>query len=140
MSTANVRSRLDKRLRETFREIIDGKSVKRSKHELFFAGIDVSNVFVDELERKQYLPATVAAIPCEQGERVPAFAIEESQAYFGWVFWEKFSERRMRKLFGSELKTDQGTWALQISEGNGKIIYANRSLKLEMDMDHPFEL
>ena len=67
MTTANVRSQLDKRLREAFREIIDGKTVKRSKHELMFGGIDVSNVFVDEMDKKNYLPAAVGDIACEQG-------------------------------------------------------------------------
>ena len=54
MSTANARSQLDKRLRDTFREIVDGKNVKRSRHELTFAGIDVSNVFIEEMDKKSY--------------------------------------------------------------------------------------
>ncbi|HTR80625.1 MAG TPA: hypothetical protein VMM58_03275 [Bacteroidota bacterium] len=140
MSTANVRSQLDKRLRDTFREIIDGKNVKRSKHDLMFAGIDVSNVFIDEMDKKNYLPTTVADVPCEYGERVPAFYLEEGEAFFGWVFWENFTQRRLRKLFGSVVKDEKGEWAIHIPEGSLKIIYANKALKLEMDVDHPFEL
>ena len=67
MTTANVRSQLDNRLRDAFKEIIDGRTVKRSKHELTFGGVDVSNVFVDEMNKKNYLPAAVSEIPCEQG-------------------------------------------------------------------------
>ncbi|HTX19793.1 MAG TPA: hypothetical protein VMG34_14150 [Bacteroidota bacterium] len=140
MTTANARSQLDKRLRDAFREIIDGKTVKRSRHELTFGGIEVPNIFIDELEKKNFLPATVAAIPCLQGERVPAFVVEDSSAYFGWIFWEKFSERRLRKLFGSVVKDDQGKWAVQVPENSQRVVYANAALKIEMDIDHPFEL
>ncbi len=140
MTTANVRSQLDKRLRGAFKEIIDGKTVKRSKHELVFGGVDVSNVFVDEMNKKNYLAATVDDVQCEQGQRVPAFYIEQSQAYFGWVFWEKFSERRLRKLFGSIVKNEKGDWAIQIPAGSRKTVYANIVMTLEMDIDRPFEL
>ena len=140
MTTANARSQLDRRLRDTFREIIDGKTVKRSKHELIFAGIDVSNVFIEELDKKDYRPADVAGIQCEQGKRVPAFIIEDSNAYFGWVFWEKFSERRIRKLFGSVVKNEKGDWAIQVPDGSRRTVYANTALTIEMDIDHPFEI
>jgi hypothetical protein len=139
MSTANARSQLDKRLRETFREIIDGKTVKRSRHELTFAGIDVSNVFIEEMDRKNYLPSTVSDVQCEQGKRVPAFVLEESYAYFGWIFWEKFTERRLRKLFGSAVRNEDGSWTMQIPDGSRRIVYANAALTIEMDIDHPFE-
>jgi len=139
MTTANARSQLDKRLRETFKEIIDGKNVKRSRHELTFGGIDVSNVFIEELDKKNYLPFTVSDVRCEEGKRVPAFAIEESRAYFGWVFWEKFTERRLRKLFGSAVKNENGNWTVQIPDGGSRIVYANTALTIEMDIDHPNE-
>jgi hypothetical protein len=131
---------LDKRLRDAFKEIIDGKTVKRSKHELLFGGVDVSNVFVDELDKKNYLPAIVGGVPCDPGWRIPAFYIEDSYAYFGWVFWEKFTELRLRKLFGSVIRDQKGDWEKQVPEGSKKTIYANTTLILEMDIDHPFEL
>jgi len=139
MTTANVRSQLEKKLRDAFKEIIDGKSVKRSKHELVFGGIDVSNVFIEEMYRKNYVSTTVGDVVCEQGRRVPAFTIEESFAYFGWVFWEKFTELRLRKLFGSVVRNEKGDWAVQISPGSPKIVYVNTGQSLEMDIDHPFE-
>jgi hypothetical protein len=61
MTTANIRSRLDKQLRDTLREIIDGKTVKRSKHELMFGGIDVSNVFMEEMDKKIICPWPLVA-------------------------------------------------------------------------------
>lgn len=140
MTTANARSLLDRKLRDAFKEIIDGKTVKRSKHELVFNGIDVSNVFIEEMDKKNYLPTTVGDVACEQGQRVPAFYIEEAYAYFGWVFWEKFTELRLRKLFGSVVRNGKGDWAIQIPPGNQKSIYANTLQVLEIDIDHPFEL
>lgn len=139
MTTANTRSQLDKRLRDAFREIIDGKTVKRSKHELVFGGIDVSNVFVDEMNKRDYLPIAVGDIPCGQGHCVPAFYVEELHAYFGWVFWEKFTEGRLRKLFGSVVRKEQGDWLIQIPARSRRIVYANTSLTIEMDIDRPPE-
>ena len=135
-----MRSQLDKRLRDTFREIIDGKNVKRSKHELVFGGIDVSNVFIEELDKKNFRPALVADVHCKEGTRVPAFVLEGTEAFFGWVFWEKFTERRLRKLFGSVVRNEKGDWAVQVPEGGRTLVYANVALTLEMDIDHPFEL
>ena len=120
MTPANIRSQLDKRLRDALREIIDGKTVKRSKHELMFGGIDVSNVFIEEMDKKNYLPAAVGDIPCNDGQRVPAFYIKEMQAYFGWIFWERFAEDRLRKLFGSVMRNEKGNWSIQIPTGSKK--------------------
>jgi hypothetical protein len=139
MTTANVRSQLEKKLRDAFKEIIDGKSVKRSKHELVFGGVDVSNIFIEELDKKNFVPTTVGGVQCAEGRRVPAFTIEESFAFFGWVFWEKFTELRLRKLFGSVVRNEKGDWAIQISPGSQKTIYANPGQALDMDIDHPFE-
>ena len=69
----NTRSQLDKRLRDAFREIIDGKTVKRSKHELVFGGIDVSNVFVDEMNKRDYLPMPSATLRAAKGNAFPHF-------------------------------------------------------------------
>ncbi len=146
-TSANVRSQLDKKLRETFRDIIDGKTVKRAKHELLFSGVDVSNVFLQELEKKNFLPVTVEQVQCEPGERVPAFYVDGADAYFGWVFWEKFTELRLRKLFGSIVRNEKGDWEIQIpalpagkQTHSSKIIYANLHQKLEMDIEHPVDL
>ena len=139
MTTANVRSQLDKKLRDAFRDIIDGRTVKRSKHELIFGGIDVTNVFIEELEKKNFQRSTVGDVPVHEGERAAAFYIEGSIAYFGWVFWEKFTELRLRKLFGTEIRDEKGDWQIQISPSSPKIIYANTNQILTMDIDHPFE-
>jgi hypothetical protein len=126
-------------LREALRAIIEGKEVKRSKHDLEHEGRNLEPLFLEELAQSGYHPTTVAAVRVEPGERVPAFLIEGSVAYFGWVFWERFSARRERKLWGSEVRNDRGDWELQIPPTRAATIFANESLTIEMDIDRPTE-
>jgi hypothetical protein len=124
-------------LRAVFAEIIAGKTVKRSVHELRWGSRDVTLEFVNALEESGYRAATVANTPVLPGERVPAFYIEEGTAYFGWVFWEKFSTLRLRKLFGSVARNGKGDWKIQIPEKRGSVLYVNPEEKGEMDIDNP---
>lgn len=126
-------------VRDALNDIIEGKNVKRVKHELIHEGNDFTPMFIEELERYGYLPSTVDAVTVEPGERVPAFFIENRIAYFGWVFWEQFTSWKLRKLWGSVIKNQRGDWDIQIPPTRKTIIYANVSLKLEMDIDHPPE-
>jgi hypothetical protein len=132
--------RNDEKIRDALRDIIRGKSVKRIKHELKLDGRDLTQTFINELERLGYYPTTVSAVNVEPGERVPAFYIDQEVAYFGWIFWEQFTSSRMRKLWGSEVKNRLGDWDIQIPATRSTIIYANESLKLEMDIDHPADM
>jgi len=127
------------KLNIVFQEIIEGKNVKRCKHELLYEGNDVSQLFIEALITNYYLPITVNQVQVTQGERVPSFFIENSIAYFGWVFWEKFNSRIARKLFGSVERNEKGDWKIYIPPTRDTIIYANENLKLEMDIEHPFE-
>jgi hypothetical protein len=126
-------------LRAALGDIIDGRHVKRARHELLDRGEDLTALFISELDTRGYLPTTVARVRVEPGERVPAFLIERATAYFGWVFWEQFTSWKLRKLWGSVIKNQRGDWATQISPAQQTIIYANESLKLEMDIEHPSE-
>ena len=129
----------DEPLREAFRAIIEGKSVKRIRHDLRFEGRDLEPLFREELVRCGYRPGSVGAINVAPGERVPAFYIDRGTAYFGWVFWEQFTSWKLRKLWGSVLKNHLGDWEIQIPATRETIIYANETLRLEMDIDHPPE-
>ncbi len=130
-SSSNVRNAL--------LEIITGTNVKRSKHELLHEGSDLTNLFVEELERRGYLPCVVEDVDVQPGERAPGFFINNSVAYFGWVFWEPFTSWKLRKLWGSVIKNKRGDWDLQVPAGKKTIVYVNRSLTIEMDIDHPPE-
>ncbi len=124
-------------LQEVLHDIIEGKIVKRSKHELKWDTRDVSLDFIDALKHAGYTQTLVADIDVQPGERVPAFFLQSSVAYFGWVFWEKFSQLKLRKLFGSVVRNAKGDWAVQVSEKRRSVIYANPLLKSEMDIENP---
>jgi hypothetical protein len=127
---------MDPRLSEIFADIIEGKIVKRSKHELRWERHDVSTEFIQALREHEYHPMLVEKVEIAPGERVPAFYLDEGFAYFGWVFWEKFSQLRLRKLFGTVVRNAKGDWAVQISDKRKTVIYANMALKTEMDIDN----
>jgi len=127
-------------LQSVFSDIIEGKNVKRSKHELIFDNTIVTDVFIDSLHRHHFLPMTVGSITVKPSERIPAFIIEHHTAYFGWVFWEKFSQLRLRKLFGTVIRNTKGDWLITLPSNSTKLIYADTSQIFEMDIDRPFEL
>jgi hypothetical protein len=120
-----------------FSDIIDGKVVKRSRHDLTWNSEDATPLFLDALGEHGYRATRVADVSVQPGERVPAFTLLERTAYFGWIFWEKFSERKRRKLFGSIVRNRKGDWAIQISSQNSTLVYANLSLASPMDIERP---
>lgn len=127
----------NRELQEVLRDIIDGKIVKRSRHELKWDTRDVSLEFIEALDAAGYKQILVQDVDAQPGERVPAFFLENGVAYFGWVFWEKFSQLKLRKLFGSVVRNAKGDWAVQISEKRRSVVYANPGLKSEMDIENP---
>lgn len=124
-------------LEEALQDIVEGKVVKRSRHDLKFDAYDVTTEFVSMLNKAGYRQMLVQDLDIQPGERVPAFYLEDSVAYFGWVFWEKFSQLKLRKLFGSVVRNAKGDWAIQIPEKRRSVIYANPFLKSEMDIENP---
>ncbi len=126
-------------VRGALRSIVEGKIVKRSRHDLVYNGRNLVSEFIAELVAAGYRPTTVGAVAVAPGERVPAFMIDGNVAYFGWVFWEQFTTWKLRKLWGSVLRNELGDWQIQIPATRAVAIYANESLKLEMDIDHPSE-
>jgi hypothetical protein len=127
-------------LTEVFREIIAGSSVKRSRHDLVSGGVDRTELFLRTLVESGYHPLTVDAVRITPGQRTPAFLVREGTALFGWVFWEKFSQLRLRKLFGTVVRKPNGDWFVQLPAAGSAIIYADPTQILPMDIDRPFEL
>ncbi len=140
MSPAPPRLTLLRKLQDAFHDIITGAGVKRSKHDLMLDGVSVISTFLQELEKHGYKPTKVAKLEVQPGQRVPAFYIEDSTAYFGWVFWEKFTSAKLRKLWGSVVRNEKGDWAIQISPMKSTIIFANEKLTAEMDIEHPSDI
>ncbi len=118
-------------------DFIDGTIAKRSQLELRWEGKDVTGQFLTALEGRGYRPLTVAEAPVDPGERAPAFLVRNGIAYFGWIFWEKFTAQRMRKLFGSVVRNHKGDWAIQVGVTMPDRLYMNQALIVPMDIDAP---
>lgn len=131
---------LDHQLTSALSDIVVGKNVKRSKHELVYEQTDVTESFITVMRQHHFHPTTVDAVAVAPGERVPAFFIEGTTAYFGWIFWEKFSQLRLRKLFGTVVRNAKGDWYIQLPSNSSKTLYADTSQIFDMDIDRPFEL
>ncbi len=125
---------------EALDEVIEGRSVKRFVHELVFEGRDLSAVFSGRLVKAGFVVTTVGQVEVGLDQRVAAFLLRDSKAYFGWVFVERFTERKSRKLFGSALKNRKGDWAIQIPFNSKETIYVRYSELLDMEMDPNFVL
>ena len=124
-------------VREALQEIIDGKIVHRGKHELVWEGKNVVRKFTALLIASGYQSMTVREIDISPGERVPGFILRGTTAYFGWVFWEKFTPRQIRKLWGSVIRNEKGDWAIQIPPGNPEPVFVNGKQKMQMDIEKP---
>ena len=118
-------------------DFIDGTIAKRSKLELRWQGNDVTARFLEALAARGYVDTTVADASVSPGERAPAFLIRDGNAYFGWIFWEKFTQRKMRKLFGSVVRNKKGDWAIQVSTRTPERLFSNVQLTVPMDIDAP---
>ncbi len=122
---------------ESLKDLAVGRGVKRSRHDLVVDGRDYTDEFIRILRETGYTPVTIAHAPVEPGERIPAFYIKDSTAYFGWIFYEKFTGRKLRKLWGSVIRNRKGDWAIQISPKKDITVYADSTQKTEMDLDRP---
>ena len=125
---------------EALDEIIEGRSVKRFVHDLLFDGHDLSGIFSGRLVTAGFIETTVGQVEVGFDERVAAFLVRDSKAYFGWVFIERFTETKSRKLFGSAVKNRKGDWAIQIPFNSRETIYVRCSERLDMEMDSNFVL
>jgi hypothetical protein len=123
-----------------FRDLAAGRGVKRGRHDLRVDGEDRSGPFAEALRREGFEAARVRDVPISLGERVPAFLVREGRADFGWVFWEKFTAERSRKLFGSVVRNAKGDWEIQLGTGSREAIYVNLQARVTVDPDRPSSL
>jgi hypothetical protein len=125
-------------LLSAFDGIIEGKLVNRNILDLDYEGKDCSEAFISRLKLRGFVERRVGEIDVQFEERVPAFVIRNGTAYFGWVFIERFTERKSRKLFGSVARNAKGDWLIQISHKSDESVYANRDLKCGMEGERLF--
>ncbi len=114
-------------IENVFNDIISGRGVKRYVHDLLFQGIDYSEKFIKQLKKLNYLPTELKSTKIEVGYRIPGFLIKDSKAYFGHLFWEVFSEKRKRKIWGSVMRNNKGDWKIILSGNSTKVVYLNKT-------------
>lgn len=122
-----------KKIEETLEDVISGK-FNVPKIELLYEGKDLVEIFVKKLIDLNFQPKKVNEVNVEIGFRVPAFYIKDKTAYFGWVFWEIFTETKKRKLFGSAIKNQRGDWEIEITDKSDEVIFVNESKSIEIDL------
>lgn len=123
-----------------FRDLAAGRGVRRGRHSLEVDGRDCSALFRMALEREGFRLTTVREVAVATGERAPAFLVRDSIADFGWVFWEKFSDTRERKLFGSAVRNRRGDWAIQLGTGSREPLWVNLAARSAVDPNRPSSL
>jgi hypothetical protein len=119
-------------------DLILGRGVKRGRHTL---SPDVLPIFLDRLAALGFRQMTVAEIQIDVGTRVPAWLVRPPVADFGTVFWEIFTERAKRKLFGSEVRLrtgpHAGDWEIQLYPTHAEKLWANPDLAETYDASRP---
>jgi hypothetical protein len=119
-------------------DLILGRGVKRGRHEL---APDALPLFLERLRALGFRPMTVGEIDIPVGTRVPAWLVREKTADFGMVFWEVFTERAKRKLFGSEVRKSSGPhagdWEIQLYPTHAEKVWANPGLGETYDASRP---
>jgi len=126
---------LEKELKEVFYDIIAGK-VKRSLHQLTYQNRDYTLLFISCLKQKEYFPVSLKNVDLQVGTRIPGFYLEDTTAYFGYLFWEVFDDRHKRKIWGSVIRNKKGDWKYILPGNSSKEVYLNIQKIQEVDIFH----
>ena len=121
---------------EAFDDIILGRGVKRSIHDLTYNNQLYVQLFIERLQIYKFFPHSVKDINIEVGFRIPAFLIKNHQAIFGHLFWEVFSEKRKRKIWGSVIRNEKGDWKYILPGNSETIVFVNQSRPEHIDIYH----
>ena len=113
--------------------IIRGETVRRGRHALGGA----SERFHARLVANGFRETRVGEVDPGPESRVPAFLVRDDEAIFGYIFEEKFTETRCRRLFGSVERNAKGDWAVMLGISSRRPIYAAPQLAVSYDGDHP---
>jgi hypothetical protein len=135
-----VSSAVSAALLSALRDLAAGRGVKRGRHELRVADEDRSGLFLEALRLEGFVPARVRDVEVGLGERMPAFLVREGRADFGWVFVEKFTAERSRRLFGSAVRNAKGDWDVQLGSGSKETIHVQPAGRMATDPDRPSSL
>jgi hypothetical protein len=119
---------------EILDDIILGRGVKRAVHDLEYDGNIFTDLFIQRLRLYKYRPMTVADVSIESGLRAPAFLIDGKTAIFGYVFWEVFSDKYKRKLWGSVVRNEKGDWKYTLTGNSSQTVFVNLTALEEIDI------
>jgi hypothetical protein len=115
-------------------DLILGRGVKRGRHPL---PPDVAPLFLERLSALGFTETTVSEVRIEVGVRVPAWLLGLRVVDFGTVFWEVFTDRVRRKLFGSEVRNAKGDWEVQLPPSSRRRLWAGLHLAESYDPSRP---
>ncbi len=122
---------------EVLDDIILGRGVKRSIHDIEYDGKLYVDLFIQRLQLYKYRPQPVYEIEIKVGQRAPAFYIQGRMVIFGYVFWEVFSTKRKRKLWGSVVRNEKGDWKYTLPGNSEQVVFVNLDQALDMDIGWP---
>ncbi len=121
---------------EVFDDIILGRGVKRAIHDLEYDNKILTGRFIERLQIYKFRPIQLKKIDIDVGYRLPAFHVSGKTALFGYVFWEVFTDKRKRKIWGSVVRNEKGDWKYILSGKSSQIVFVNLSQKEEVDIYH----
>ncbi|MBD3225947.1 MAG: hypothetical protein GF313_14565 [Caldithrix sp.] len=67
---------------------------------------------------------------------MPAFYVKDKTAIFGHVFWEVFTDKRKRKIWGSVVRNTKGDWKYILPGSRPVTLFANLNQLEEVDIYH----
>ena len=116
--------------------LVEGK-VQRSRHDLRLDGRDLTEAFAEVLRRKGYTAVRIRDLRLRPGIRHPAWVLRDGEAFFGYVFLEKFEEGSYRPLFGSVVRDGRGDWRVLLTRSSRERVFVKAEEALPFDEDRP---
>ena len=115
-------------LAEVFDDIILGKGIKQTMHDLEYDQKVYVGLFVQRLRIYKYHPVSIKNIFLKAGYRIPAFYINGKFAVFGYILWESFpGMENKQKIWGSVVRIPNGDCKYTLPDNANHIVFANLS-------------
>lgn len=127
---------MDGEVAATLRSLAEGR-IQRSRHDLRLEGRDFSRDFEAVLRQEGYTPLRVRDLRLRPGIRHPAWFLKDGEAFFGYVFLEKFEEGSRRPLFGSVVRDYRGDWAVLLTRSSREAVWVKLGEASPFDEDRP---
>jgi hypothetical protein len=111
-------------LAEVFDDIILGRGVHRSEHDLEYEGSLFIDLFIERMRLYKFFPLTLKDIQVEIGFKIPAFYLQGKSAIFGYVLREPDPNQIGKKIWCSAAFNQEGSNKYQIPEESEQVIFA----------------